>query len=397
MRLMPNVFALMLLAFSLSTLCQVAPDTNDAVLQHVRNAQQYLSQQRPDLAIPEFESALTLDPTNLDAQANLGVLLYFKGDFAKAVPYLHAAVKTKPDLWKIQALLGLAEDHLKDPTNSRADLESALPHLKGEKVQMEVGNALIQSYTADNDLEKAVHIVSVMLESQPTDAALLLMSYRLHSDLANASLLTLAMAAPQSAQMHQAMARELTRHGDEAAAVANYREAIKIDPKLPGLHFQLGSLLYNSTDEKLQSEAEAQFQAALAANPQDEKAQLMLGEIAVRQGNMKAAYDADARAAEMQPNDPDACSNLAQILMSMNQQQKARTLLEHALAIDPTNYTAHYRLFSLDRQQGMPDDAKRELAEYKKYKELKDKLQSLFHDMRLQLDDKPEDTGAVSN
>jgi hypothetical protein len=28
---------------------------------------------------------------------------------------------------------------------------------------------------------------------------------------------------------------------------------------------------------------------------------------------------------------------------------------------------------------------------------LKDKLQSLFHDMRLQLDDKPEDTGAVSN
>src|ERR1035438_8064892 len=152
MPLKPIAFGLLLSAFSLSGLCQIAPGTSDAIQQHLRNAQQDIHQKRPDLAIPEFEAAIALDPANLDAQANLGVLLYFRGDLAKAVPHLRAAAKAQHDLWKIQALLGLAEGRLADASDARTDLESALPHLKGEKVQAEVGNALIESYTATGDL-----------------------------------------------------------------------------------------------------------------------------------------------------------------------------------------------------------------------------------------------------
>ena len=53
-------------------------------------------------------------------------------------------------------------------------------------------------------------------------------------------MLTLALTAANGALMHQVMARELARHGDESPAIANYREAIKIDPKAPGAHFELG-------------------------------------------------------------------------------------------------------------------------------------------------------------
>jgi cytochrome c-type biogenesis protein CcmH/NrfG len=386
----------LLLATSNLLICQDTPGNQDQINLHSRNAQQYLHQQRPDLAIPEFEAALALDPANLDAQANLGVLLYFKGDLEKATPHLRAAAKAQPDLWKIQALLGLAEYRLKDTVSARIDLESALPHLKGEKVQAEVGDVLIDSYSATGELDKAASANAVLLEAKPTDPGLLLRSYRLYSDLASNAMVTMALAIPHSAEMHQAMARELTRHGDEAAAIANYREAIQIDPKLPDLYFELGNLLYNSTDEKLQSEAESQFQAALAANPQDEKAQLMLGEVAARRGDLKAAYDADSRAVQMQPNDSDACTEFAKILISMNERDKARSLLVHALEIDPTDYIAHYRLSTLDRQQGKPDEAKRELAEYQKYKDMKDKLRSIFHDMRVKLDDKPEDKDGMS-
>jgi tetratricopeptide (TPR) repeat protein len=363
--------------------------------QHMRAAQQHMLEKRPDLAIPEFEAAIAIDPNNVDAQANLGVLLYFKRDFNGAVPHLRAAVVAQPDLWKIQALLGLAEDRLKDSANARPDLEAAFPHLKGEKVQDEVGDALIDSYTSTGELDKAARIVSLMLDVHPTDTRLLTMSYRLYSDLASNAMLTLALAAPHSAEMHQVMARELARHGDEQAAIANYRAAMEANPKLPGVYFELGSLLYDSSDEKLQSEAEAQFQAALAANPNDEKSQLMLGKIAERKGDLKAAYTADSRAIAMQPDDPDACAELAKILVNMDQPDKARTLLNHAVAIDPMNYTAHYRLSSLDRAEGKTDEAKKELAEYQKYKAMKDKLRDLFHDMRLRIDDKPEDDGGM--
>jgi len=391
----PVLFLALAFVSPLAAVAQAAQSKRDAVQQYLRNAERDLAQKRPDLAVPQLEAALALDPSNTDAQANLGVLLYFRGDFVNAAPHLRAAVKAKPELWKIQALLGMAEIRTRDTDNGRSDLEAALPHLKGEKVQREVGDALIASYSSTGELEKTAHVVSVLLEADPTDARLLLLSYRINTDIANNSLVTLALASPGSAEMHQAMARELTRRGDEAGAVVHYREAIRLDPTLPGLYFDFGNLLFNSTDQKLQAEAEAQFKAALAANPSDEKSQLMLGEIAAQRGDMKAALDADSHAVELNPNDPDACSELASVLMTMEQRDKARVLLDRAIEIDPTSYTAHYRLSSLDRQEKKFDDAKRELAEYKKYKDMKTKLQEIFHEIHVRADDKPEDDGGM--
>ena len=48
---------------------------------------------RPDLAIPELDALVKLDPSDMESQANLGVLLYFGHQYAQAsVPHLRAAV-----------------------------------------------------------------------------------------------------------------------------------------------------------------------------------------------------------------------------------------------------------------------------------------------------------------
>jgi cytochrome c-type biogenesis protein CcmH/NrfG len=386
------LLALLLLpAASIVSFTQTAPSKQTEIEQHQRLAQQYLQEQRPDLAIPELQALIVLDPENIDAQANLGVLLFFRGDYAGAVPHLRVALKAQPDLWKIQALLGLAEGRLGDVDSNRKDLETAFPHLTEDKFKAEVGRALIDNYSATGDLEKAATLASALLASQPTDTSLLYISYRLYSDLADKAMLTLALAAPNSAQMHQIMARELARHGDEAPAIANYREAIKIDPKLTSVHFELGNLLYNSTDEKLQAEAEPEFKAALAANPNDEKSLLMLGMIAAKRGDSKAAYDDYTRALQLQPDDGDASLELAKVLVTMNQTEKAQQLLERAIQIDPSNSVAHYRLATLYRRQGKTEQADKEIAEYKKYKEMKDRLQKVFHDMRVESGQKNSD------
>jgi tetratricopeptide (TPR) repeat protein len=359
--------------------------------QHLGRAQQYLQQKRPDLAIPELEAAVAIDPANTDTQANLGVLYYFGRNYPKAVPHLKAAVTAKPDLFKIQALLGLAELRLNEQDAGRADLSAALPHLKGERVQREAGDALVASYTATGELDKAASTVGVLLEANPTDPELLLTSYHYYSELATSAMITLALADPESAELHQAMARELVRHGEDDAAISNYREALKINPNLPGLHLELGNTYYNSADVRLQALAAAEFAAAIAADPRDEKAQLMLGEDAARRGDTQAAFEAESRAVELQPDDPDACTALAKALIEMDQPDKARQLLTHALQIDPMNETAHYRLGMLDRKEGKKDEARREIAAYQKYKEMKAKLRTIFRDMRSKMDDKPED------
>jgi tetratricopeptide (TPR) repeat protein len=381
-----KAFLLVLCVLSTITplaLCQGAPAAQEQIEQHARLAQQYLRERRPDLAIPELQKVTELDPQNLDARTNLGVLLFFRGDYKAAVPQLRAALDIKPDLWKQRALLGLAEAQLQESAGSRADLEAAFPHLTEQKFQLDVGNALISDYTATGELDKAATVVATLLTTRPTDPSLLYLSYRLYSDLAGQSMLTLALSAPESAEMHQVMARELARHGDDIAAIANYREAIRLNPNLPGLHMELGDLLRVSSDERLQAEAKSEFDAALTVNARDEKAELALGTIADKNGDVKTAYTHDSRAVELDPNDGDACTELAKVMIEMNQPQKAQEMLERAIQIDPTNDVAHYRLVALYRQQGKTDEAKQQLADYQKYKQMREKLEKIFRDMRV--------------
>ena len=98
-------------------------------------------------------------------------------------------------------------------------------------------------------------------------------------------MLTLSLVAPDSAQMHQLLAHEETREGNTNAAIAEYRKAIAIDGHLPGVHFELAELLHTSQDPAVKKEAEQEYRAALAANPQDEKAICRLGDIAAQDGN----------------------------------------------------------------------------------------------------------------
>lgn len=359
--------------------------------QHIRASQQYLQQQRPDLAIPELQKAVALDPQNVDARGNLGVLLFFRGDYAGAIPELRVAVKQKPDLWKLQGLLGLAEEHTGDVEAARTDLETALPHLTEAKFKNEVGNTLLTSYTSTGETEKAAAVVSQLLADQPTNTELLYTSYRLYSDLSDKALLTMALTDPDGARMHEMMGRELARHGDEAQAIVNLREALKINPHLPGAHLELGEILYNSTDEKLQAQSEPELQAALADNPNDEKAHLLLGEAATKRGDTKSAFTEDSRAVELQPDDVDALVELGKVLMTMNEIAKAQEIFERAVKVDPSNTVAHYRLSMLYRRQGKTDEATQQLADYKKYKDMQSKLEKIFHDMRVGSLQKSED------
>jgi tetratricopeptide (TPR) repeat protein len=362
---------------------QVTPSKAQQARQHILASQQYLQQQRPDLAIPELQKAVALEPNNVDARGNLGVLLFFRGDYAGAVPELRVAVKLKPELWKLQGLLGLAEERTGEIEAGNSDLEAAFPHLTEQKFKAEVGNALVTSYTSTGDTEKAAAIVSQLLDDQPTNTELLYTSYRLYSDLTDKVLVTMALTDPDGARMHEMMGRELARHGEEAQAIVNLREALKINPHLPSAHFELGELLSNSTNDALKAQAEPEFQAAIADNPADEQAHLLMGEAAAKRGDTKAAFTEDSKAVELQPNDADALVELGKILMTMNENDKAQNIFERAVKADPTNTVARYRLSVLYRRQNKTAEADQQMAEYKKYKDMKSKLEKIFHDMRM--------------
>jgi tetratricopeptide (TPR) repeat protein len=367
---------------------QSAPGTHQQIATHARQAAEYLREKKPDLAIPEFKAIVALDPNNVDARGNLGVLLFFQGKYSEAIPQLREALKLNADLPKIQALLGIAEKRMGDLNAARTDLAEAFPEFQDQKTQdlkicIETGMELIEADSAMGDLGKAAEIVNALRQLEPTDEAILYTSYRVYSDLAAQSLLSLSLVAPNSARMHQAMAHELAMQGNNAAAIKNYRAALKLDPNLPGLHFELAEMLDLSSAPADRQEAESQYQQALAVNPFDEQTECRLGDIAVRKNDLKEASARYARAIQLRPDDPDANLGLAKVLMAMGQPQKAQPLLEHAIQLDPTSAVAHFRLSTVYRETGRTEDAKHELAEYEKYKAMKEKLEDLYQAMRL--------------
>jgi len=368
-------------------LAQSGVDQQSSLAEHIRKARGFLDEKRPDLAIPELQAAIAIDASNVETQGNLGVLLYFQGKVADAIPHLRAAVERQPGLGKIQGLLGLGEVHTLDVARGRRDLETAFPAIDDPKFKVQVGLELITLNTQSGDLEEANRVLVQLRKAAPDDPEVLYAAYRTYSDLAGESMLALSLAAPDCAQMHQVMAHEESRQGNSNGAVAEFRKAIGIDPHLPGIHFELAELLHSSQDEAVKKEAEKEYRAALAENPQDAKAILRLADIDAQRGASQQALEEYKKAVVLQPGDADAKLGLGKILTGMNQTEAALPLLEDAVRLDPTNATAHYRLGTLYRKMGRAEDSKREIELYKKYKDLKEKLRAVYKDLQVQPDE----------
>jgi tetratricopeptide (TPR) repeat protein len=358
---------------------------------HEQRAHQLLNEKKPELAAKEFAAVLAIDPHNLDAQANLGVLLYFQKNYAEAEPHLRDAIEQKPDLTRIRALLGMCEHRLGKIEAARTDLQAAVDQLQEPSIRREAGLELVEIYTASQEPEKAAAVIATLRQGAPTDPMILYAAYRIYTDLAGEALLDLSVAAPDSGQMHQAMAHELVRQRDLNGAITNFRKALAANPDLPGIHFELAEALRSSPDLKLRAEAEQEYKLAIAANSFDEKALSKLGDLYADKGDFDGAATYYKLALKLRSDDADAALGLARVYTEKNDLASALPLLEQVTTADPTNVLAHYRLSTVYRKLNRPTDAKRELDAYQKYKDIREKLRLIYKELRLETPQSEED------
>jgi len=352
------------------------------VAQHEQKAQDYLRSRQPDLALREFDIVVAAQPENLNAQANLGVLQYFAGATKAAIPHLRAALTMDPTQGKVQALLGFCEHRNGELVASQKDLSAALPHLQDVKVRKQAGLELVEVDTALSDLQAAAAVVGRMRDESPTDAEVLYAAFSVYTELSEEAMLDLSVAAPESAQMHQAIAHQLAMSNDKAGAIRNLKQALSADPNIPGAHDELAAALRSSSEPEQKHEAEQQFRLALKQNPGDDTAITGLADIAAENGKHDDAMGLYRQALQDQPSNFDAAIGLAHELTETGHPEDAVPLLLKVIKTDPTNVLAHYRLSAVYRRLHQPEDAKREIAEYERLKAMKDKLRSVYETLR---------------
>jgi Flp pilus assembly protein TadD len=381
--LMSCLLSILTIACSLNLGSQ-EPASNQKVVDLEVEARRYLQEQKPDLAIPVFRQIVLLDPQNVDARGNLGVLLFFQGKYGEAIPEIRAALSLHPQLWRIQALLGVAEKRTGDLVSAQSDLAASFPSLDDAKIQKEAGLELIEIESAFGQLDQAAAVVAKLEQTMPEDPRILLAGYQISTQTIERTLLNAALVAPNSAELHMMMADQFVLESDSDNAIAQFREAIRLNPRLPGVHFELAMQLRNSSDPSLRTEAEREFKTALSLNQFDQKAWRGLGEMMASKGDLAAAKDDYLKALALSPKDSDVETDLAKVSLALDDRKAAKSLLEDAVKHDPTNIVAHYQLSGVYRLEGRAADAQHEMDEFLHYRTLKNDLSKVFARFREQ-------------
>jgi len=364
---------------------QAPADAAPEIARLAHQAEIDLHNQKPALAVVEYQKILSLDPNDISARSNLGLAYYLQNDFTHAVGEFKIALNRKPDLWNIAALCGLSQAKTGGNADAVLNLQLAFQHVTDPSLRFAVGKQLFTLLLEGGDLIPAAEVVGQLQQLEPKNVDVLYASHQIYSLLADKSFLAMAQLDPDSARMFQLRGDQLAQIGNMRGAIAAYRLAVERDPHLTGAHFALGEVLSVSQDASERAEAEVEYRKALADNPLDEKAECRLGDIELQRSNTQNASQHYKRALDLQPNDPDANEGIGMVLLMLDSSQEARIYLSRAVQLDPTNVAAYYHLSEASRKAGDLDAAKREMEEFLKLKAQRDKLKRSFNDLPLQI------------
>ncbi len=375
-----SVMVALALALTPAAYSQIERSQQEEIRSHLQRAQEALKSGNSGLAEQEFRASLTLDPNNSEARAKLGFVLFMRGDCAGAAEDFEQVLKTQPHLANAQAVLGMCQKRLGRPAEARKLLEESVSHLPAGGLQTQAGLELAEILYQSDELDRAAEVVRNLLASNPKNVEVLYTAARIYGDLANRSRDALAAAAPNSGRMHQLMAEFLINRGDAHAALSEYRKALELEPKLRGVHYELGeAILQDSRATAALKAAEEEFRAALAENPGDAKAEYRLGTVCSLRRDYRAAIQHYSRAVQLQPANVYAQEELGAAYIKIGEREKAREHLLDATRLDSLHPSAHYQLGILYRQMGREADACRELEMFEKLQELRKGIDHVYH------------------
>lgn len=377
-----------LLLFNVSSLYasgQSAASKASQIEKQLELVQEALNANHPQAAMTGLRAVLALDPQNVEARANLGVLEFFTRGCQAASQDLRQALAIQPNLPKVEALLGICESRSGD-YNGQTLLASSFKELKQKTLRIEVGIELANLYYLQGDLGRASSTVQSMLEIEPNNVDVLYLAQRIYYEMADDSINRLALAAPESARMQQAIAERLINLGNLQGAMTHFQKALAIDPHLSTLHFELGEALLQGSpaDSSVQAHAEKEIEAAMKLGGDTPAIECEFGEIALSRNDLKQAYAHYERALTMDPHNGEAESGLGQVLMKERKPEEAVKFLRAAVAANSFSLQERYQLAIAYRDLHLTAQAKKELQAYQDISRAKQQSQKLLEQIGMQ-------------
>ena len=150
---------------------------------------------------------------------------------------------------------------------------------------------------------------------------------------------------PDSAETHRALTLALFDKRDLDGATAEYRQAIRLGPEDAGAHVNLGLALYVKDDL---DGAIAEYREAVRLNPKDPNSHFLLGNALAKKPDLEACITELRDAVRLRPDFAEAHDNLGSALEQKKDLHSALEQYEIAHSLEPHNvdYRFHYEHLS---------------------------------------------------
>jgi len=328
-----------------------------------------------DEAAEGFAAVAAASPTFAQAHFNLGLVREEQGRNEDAVASLQRALKLMPKLRGANLFLGIAEYRLNHLDRAVAAFrrETSLAPTDAN-TWMWLGVAQL----AKEQPEEAVVSLDRAAKLAPDNVDVLYHRGRAHLLVSKNSYEQMFKTDPKSSRVHQVLAQadaEADRHED---AIAEYKAAIDLAPRQPGLHEELGTEYWKVGKLEL---AESELQREIEIDPNNVLAQFKLGTLEVERGEGAKSKELLESALKRNSSLKNAAYYLGRAEMELGNNEAAADAFNREIAAPAADpeivQQSWYQLGIVYRRLHRTEDAQKALIVFQK---LKDESNQRLHE-----------------
>jgi FimV-like protein len=279
-------------------------------------------------AVPAFEEALRLDERDWRARYNLALALIQKGEETKAAEHLHVLIQQKPDSPEAHEALGSLLEQQGKLEEAEEEFKQALKFDPGSAAAaLSLGQVLIgqKRYTA-----ALAYLQDALKTPAPSD---------------------------MKAQLQTTLAVAYAESGDSDQAIRTLEEVIKAHPDNAEAYFNLGTVYAKQGPAFGYQKAVANFKEAIRIDPHFDAARYSLAKVLVQTGQFSGAVEYLSEYVLNRPNDAEGFHLLGSAYAGFPQLSKAVELLERARQLRPDDYQIRYDLGASLAKAGKTEEA----------------------------------------
>ncbi len=311
---------------------------------------------RDDEAVRLYRRAVAEQPESEQGLWYLGTLLYENGQYAEARDVLRQFMTLRPDAGPGWAFLGLSEFQLRAYPRASDHLQRAMAQGMGDRKELaqSVNYHVVILLTRFERYDDSMDLLQKMLASGPPDTALVE-----PAGLAGLRLPLLPAEIPPDRRELVDMAGRAVdalqaQHFEEAESA--FHRLVTAYPNEPGVHFLYGAYLLQLHP----NEAMPEFERELEISPSHVLARVRLAELLISKRDFDRALTLVQQAIHLDPKRASAHMLAGEALLAKGKAGDGIKELETARAIDSTVIRTHWDLLRAYAAAGQKEDAEKE-------------------------------------